>query len=91
MDGLQGMGTSCRRVCLCCSHVPHCNVCLCVSCTCWSRVWDLASGELRASLQGHTGWVSSVAATPDGSTCVSGSGDTTVRYAHYLPSLSASD
>ena len=43
------------------------------------RVWDLASGELKCTLKGHTKWVSSVAISPDGKTIVSGSGDQTVR------------
>jgi WD40 repeat protein len=43
------------------------------------RVWDLATGQLRATLTGHIS-VSSVAVTPDGTTAVSGgSYDGTVR------------
>ena len=33
----------------------------------------------RATLTGHTGWVTSVAVSRDGATLVSGSGDDTVR------------
>ena len=42
-------------------------------------VWDLASGEVRSTLQGHSGSVYSVAISPDGKTIVSGSYDNTVR------------
>ena len=42
-------------------------------------VWDLASGEVKSTLQGHTQPVSSVAISPDGKTIVSGSWDITVR------------
>jgi len=43
------------------------------------RVWDLASGEERSTLTGHTGPVWSVAVTADGRTAVSGSEDRSVR------------
>jgi WD40 repeat protein len=43
------------------------------------RVWDLSSGQCRATLQGHTDWVISVALSADGGTAVSGSNDQTVR------------
>jgi WD40 repeat protein len=43
------------------------------------RVWDLASGTLRATLAGHTGTVAGVALSPDGSTLASGSADETIR------------
>ena len=43
------------------------------------RVWDLASGEVKSTLQGHTECVTSVAISPDGLTIVSGSNDKTVR------------
>src|SRR6202167_3943601 len=43
------------------------------------RVWDLATGQLRATLTGHIS-VSSVATAPDGATMVSGgSYERTVR------------
>src|SRR5262249_38282924 len=42
-------------------------------------LWDLASGEVAVRLQGHTGYVWSLAFSPDGKTLVSGSGDHTVR------------
>ena len=45
-------------------------------------MWDLATGECKSTLQGHTGYVFSVAISPDGKTIVSGSGgngDNTVR------------
>jgi WD40 repeat protein len=43
------------------------------------RVWDSATGECTATLEGHTDWVMSVAFSPDGTGIVSGSGDKTVR------------
>jgi hypothetical protein len=44
------------------------------------RLWDLASGQLRAKLEGHRSLVTSVAISPDGTTCASGSDDCTIRY-----------
>jgi WD40 repeat protein len=43
------------------------------------RLWDVASGDLLHTLEGHTGSVSSVAFAPDGKALASGSGDDTVR------------
>ena len=44
------------------------------------RVWDLASGRLERTLEGHTGRVMAVAVTADGQRIVSsGGGDGTVR------------
>ena len=42
-------------------------------------VWDLALGEVKCTLKGHTNSVCSVAISPDGKTIVSGSSDKTVR------------
>ena len=42
-------------------------------------VWDLASGQVKSTMEGHTGNVYSVAISPDGKSIVSGSGDGTVR------------
>ena len=39
----------------------------------------MTTGEVEAVLNGHTGWVTSVAFSQDGSQVVSGSGDKTVR------------
>ncbi len=44
-----------------------------------SSVWDLKSGELVRTREGHTDDVKSVAVTPDGRQIVSGSDDKTVR------------
>ena len=42
-------------------------------------MWELATGECKSSLKGHTDKVMSVAISPDGKTIVSGSCDETVR------------
>ena len=42
-------------------------------------VWDLASGAVKLTLEGHTAWVKSVAISPDGAAIISGSKDKTVR------------
>jgi hypothetical protein len=43
------------------------------------RIWDLESGECRATLEGHANEVLSVAITPDGTRVLSGSEDRTIR------------
>jgi tetratricopeptide (TPR) repeat protein len=42
-------------------------------------VWDLNTGKLLSTLEGHTGPVYSVAISPDNTKIVSGSGDNTIR------------
>jgi len=42
-------------------------------------LWDVRSGQLKATLTGHTDWVNSVAFSPDGRTLASGSRDNTVK------------
>jgi WD40 repeat protein len=43
------------------------------------RLWDIATGQLLAILEGHEGDVMSVAFSPDGSRLASGSYDKTIR------------
>jgi len=43
------------------------------------RLWDVASGRELRTLTGHSGYVTSVAFSPDGRTVLSGSWDSTVR------------
>jgi WD40 repeat protein/DNA-directed RNA polymerase subunit RPC12/RpoP len=43
------------------------------------KIWDLETGECRATLEGHTEYVHSVAITPDGKRILSGSSDHTIR------------
>ena len=43
------------------------------------KLWDSHTGELRRSLRGHTGLVSSLAFAPDGTWLVSGSRDHTAK------------
>jgi hypothetical protein len=42
-------------------------------------LWDLATGQEVARLEGHANYVWSLAFSPDGTSLVSGSGDSTVR------------
>ncbi len=42
-------------------------------------IWDMGTGQRRATLDGHTGAISSVAITPDGKRILSGSADRTIR------------
>ena len=43
------------------------------------RLWDVRTGTLQATLEGHTGGVGEVAFSPDGHTLASGSNDDTIR------------
>ncbi|NES72560.1 MAG: WD40 repeat domain-containing protein, partial [Okeania sp. SIO2D1] len=43
------------------------------------KVWDLATGNLKATLTVHSWYVNSVAISPDGQNIVSGSHDKTIR------------
>jgi WD40 repeat protein len=43
------------------------------------RLWDVAIGELKQTLDGHTARVMSVAFSPDGRTLLSASSDKTAR------------
>jgi dipeptidyl aminopeptidase/acylaminoacyl peptidase len=43
------------------------------------RLWDVATGREVRCLEGHEGWVTGVAYSPDGRRCLSGSYDSSVR------------
>jgi WD40 repeat protein len=43
------------------------------------RIWDVETGLVEATLEGHTAWVKSVSFSPNGKHVVSGSDDCTVR------------
>ena len=43
------------------------------------KLWDVASGQEKALLEGHTDYVRSVSFSPDGTTLVRGSDDSTTR------------
>ena len=42
------------------------------------RLWDVSTGQAKATLQGHTFWVNSVSFSPDGQILASGSWDGTI-------------
>ncbi|MBD2168677.1 WD40 repeat domain-containing protein [Calothrix membranacea FACHB-236] len=48
----------------------------------WQKiwVWNLQTGELLRTINGHSHWVLSVAISPDGNTLVSGSADKNVKF-----------
>jgi WD40 repeat protein len=43
------------------------------------KVWDLKTGKLVRTLEGHRGWVWAVAVTPEGGHAISGSYDRTLK------------
>jgi WD40 repeat protein len=53
------------------------------------KVWELGSGRLVRSLEGHTSSVEAVAVTPDGAYVVSGSHDNTAKVWDISTSLNA--
>jgi len=60
------------------------------------KVWNLTNCKLRVNLPGHTGYINTVAVSPDGSLCASGGKDGTARLwdlneGKHLYSLEAGD
>jgi len=49
-----------------------------------ARVWDASSGQLRATLRGHTSAVSSAVFSPDGQRIVTASNDNAARVFHVV-------
>lgn len=43
------------------------------------RLWDVSSGKYKMTLKGHSGWISDLTYSPDGTTLASASTDRTVR------------
>jgi WD40 repeat protein len=43
------------------------------------KIWEIGTGKLLLTLNGHEDWVSSVTISPDGKTLVSGSWDNTIK------------
>ncbi|MFM6003321.1 MAG: WD40 repeat domain-containing protein, partial [Sphaerospermopsis kisseleviana] len=43
------------------------------------KIWNLATGELKSTLTGHSDSVRTLAITPNGRTLVSGSDDNTIK------------
>jgi WD40 repeat protein len=43
------------------------------------KIWDANTGECLKTLDGHSGWVRSVAFSPDGTKIISGSFDDTIK------------
>ncbi|HET8683247.1 MAG TPA: hypothetical protein VFM54_15465, partial [Micromonosporaceae bacterium] len=44
-----------------------------------ARLWQVATGQHHTTLEGHTGWVSGVAFSPDGTLLATASEDNTAR------------
>ena len=45
-----------------------------------AKLWDVATGRVRATFAGHTDGVLAVKFTPDGKTLLTGSSDMTVKW-----------
>ena len=49
------------------------------------RLWDVATGKLKLTLTGHTGWITVLMYSPDGNTLASASMDGTLAYGMLPP------
>ena len=54
------------------------------------KIWDLKTGRLLQTLDGHSDWVISVAFSPDAKTLVSASKDETIRLWNVAQTLAQS-
>lgn len=61
------------RVCWLCSAVPLPPSFFC-------SIWDLATAQWTATLVGHEWGLTGLSLTSDGATCISSSGDETIKY-----------
>jgi WD40 repeat protein len=49
------------------------------------KLWDVVTGEVRLTLEGHTAPIGALAFTPDGNTLISADGGGTVKFWRAAP------